>query len=79
MFFMFIKVMSSERNIILKNWSALTDDSIIKEAATKGKYINLCISFLAKRRKTGIGETRIYFYEKVRNMCNNYFKITIFS
>lgn len=46
---------------LLKEWEQIEDETLIKEVATKGKYINFLLSFLAKRNKKSIVDTKHYF------------------
>nr|XP_029720124.1 spatacsin-like [Aedes albopictus] len=57
--------MPPEKDIILKTWEKLDDDVIIKEVATKGKHVNLCIAFLAQRNELSHNEATNYFLQKV--------------
>lgn len=50
---------------ILKEWESIEDEALIREVATKGKYINLLISFLAKRNDKSIAHTRHYFNAEI--------------
>lgn len=50
---------------ILKEWESIEDEAIIREVATKGKYINLSLTFLAKRNNKSIADTRHYFHTEV--------------
>ncbi|XP_035777245.1 uncharacterized protein LOC118458659 [Anopheles albimanus] len=54
-----------EKSIVLKGWEKLEDDVIIKEVATKGKHVNLCIQFLAERNELSAREAKNYFLQKV--------------
>lgn len=58
--------MPPEKNIITKTWERLDDDVIIKEVATMGKHVNLCIAFLAQRNELSHSEATNYFLQKVR-------------
>lgn len=50
---------------LLKEWEQIEDETLIKEVATKGKYINFLLSFLAKRNKKSIVDTRHYFNAEI--------------
>lgn len=50
---------------ILKEWESIDDEALIKEVATKGKYLNLLLHFLSRRNKKNIQETRDYFNGEV--------------
>ena len=56
---------NSERDFIIKGWEKETDENIIKDVATKGKNISLCITFLAKRNKILPNFARKLFLEHV--------------
>lgn len=50
---------------IIKEWESIDDEALIKEVATKGKYMNLLLHFLARRNKKTIPEIREYFHAEV--------------
>lgn len=50
---------------IIKEWESIEDEAIIKEVATKGKYINLSLQFLARRSNKSIADIRDYFHAEV--------------
>lgn len=53
---------TAERDFIQRGWDEITNESIVKDVATKGKYINLAISYLAKRLNvTTIQEAKTFF------------------
>ncbi|XP_058814826.1 spatacsin [Topomyia yanbarensis] len=56
--------MPPEKDIITKGWEKLDDDVIIKEVATKGKHVKLCIAYLAERNELSHTEARDYFLQK---------------
>lgn len=58
--------MPPEKDIIIKAWEKLDDDVIIKEVATKGKHVNLCIGYLAERNELSHSEAKNYFLQKVK-------------
>lgn len=58
--------MPPERDIIIRGWEKLDDDVIIKDVATKGKHVNLCVFFLAQRNELSQTEAKNYFLQKVR-------------
>lgn len=43
---------ATEKDFIQRGWDEMSNESIVKDVATKGKYINLAISYLAKRLNT---------------------------
>uniref|UniRef100_A0A1Q3FGT2 Spatacsin C-terminal domain-containing protein n=1 Tax=Culex tarsalis TaxID=7177 RepID=A0A1Q3FGT2_CULTA len=57
--------MPPERDIIIRGWEKLDDDVIIKDVATKGKHVNLCVYFLAQRNELSQTEAKNYFLQKV--------------
>lgn len=57
--------MPPEKDIIRKGWEMLDDDVIIKDVATKGKHVNLCVSYLAERNELSHTEAKNYFLQKV--------------
>ncbi|XP_030556362.1 spatacsin isoform X1 [Drosophila novamexicana] len=54
------------RNKIFKSWSGISEVSIIKEVATKGEHIDLCMEYWAGKRKIPVQEYRHYFYDVVQ-------------
>lgn len=59
----------AEKDFVQRGWQDLSNESIVKDVATKGKYINLAISYLAKRlNATTIQEAKTFF----RNEVNKY-------
>lgn len=50
----------SEKDVIQRSWDIMPNEAIVKDVATKGKYINLAISYLAKRFAT-IQEAKTFF------------------
>lgn len=50
---------------ILREWENIDDDTMVKEIATKGKYLNLLFHFLARRNQKSLQETRDYFNVEV--------------
>lgn len=55
----------AECDILLKDWSKMKDEFIIREVVTKGKHIDFCLKFLTKKRKGNAEETKKYFWEQV--------------
>lgn len=43
---------ATEKEFIQRGWDEMSNESIVKDVATKGKYINLAIGFLSKRLDT---------------------------
>ncbi|EDW02695.1 spatacsin [Drosophila grimshawi] len=54
------------RNKIFKTWSGISEVSIIKEVATKGEHIDLCMEYWAAKRKLPLAEYRHYFFDVVQ-------------
>lgn len=50
---------------LLKEWEHIDDDMLIKEVATKGKYINLLLQFLVKRSGKSLADVKQYFNDEV--------------
>ncbi|XP_058453189.1 spatacsin [Malaya genurostris] len=57
--------MPPEKDIITKGWEKLDDEVIIKDVATKGKHVQLCITYLAEKNELTHTEARNYFLQKV--------------
>ncbi|KAH8402411.1 hypothetical protein KR009_011843 [Drosophila setifemur] len=54
------------RDKIFRSWSGISEVTIIKEVATKGEHIDLCLEYWAKKRKIPQSEYRHYFYDVVQ-------------
>lgn len=54
------------RDKIFKNWRGISEVTIIKEVATKGEHIDLCMEYWAQKRKIPVSEYRHYFYDVVQ-------------
>lgn len=50
---------------LLKEWEHIEDDMLIKEVATKGKYINLLLQFLVKRSGKSLDDVKTTFNDEV--------------
>ncbi|XP_055311007.1 spatacsin [Sitodiplosis mosellana] len=50
---------------LLKEWEHIEDEVLIKEVATKGKYINLLLQFLVKRSGKPLTDVKQYFNDEV--------------
>lgn len=59
-----------ERVVLLKSWSAKDDISVIKEVATNGEYVDLCMAYLARKKQIPIEKSRKYFHHIVDNYVN---------
>ncbi|XP_037954698.1 spatacsin-like [Teleopsis dalmanni] len=54
------------REKILKSWASLGEVQLIKEVATKGENIDLCIEYWSKKRKIPIPEYELFFHDVVQ-------------
>lgn len=59
---------ASERETLLRRWEPLDTKAIVIDVATKGKYINLAISFMAKRLSISVDQAK----EKFQCEVNEY-------
>lgn len=50
---------------LLKEWEKVDNEMLVKEVATKGKYINLLLQFLVKRTGKSLTEVRQFFNDEV--------------
>lgn len=50
---------------LLKEWEKIDNEMLVKEVATKGKYINLLLQFLVKRTGKSLTEVRQFFNDEV--------------
>lgn len=50
---------------LLKEWEKVDNEMLVKEVATKGKYINLLLQFLVKRTGKSLAEVRQFFNDEV--------------
>lgn len=55
---------------LIKEWESLEDEVIIKEVATKGKYIKLAQQFLARRNDKSVSDIYDYFHAEVDKYVN---------
>ncbi|XP_075147021.1 uncharacterized protein LOC142221248 isoform X2 [Haematobia irritans] len=62
--------MANERDKIIKSWAGISELALIKEVATKGEHINLCISYWARKRKVSIKEYEVFFHDIVQTYVN---------
>lgn len=56
---------AAERERLLHGWALLESAAIVKDVATKGKYINLAVGFLATRRGCTVDQARQYFRSEI--------------
>uniref|UniRef100_A0A1A9W2C1 Spatacsin_C domain-containing protein n=1 Tax=Glossina brevipalpis TaxID=37001 RepID=A0A1A9W2C1_9MUSC len=57
---------ASEREKIFKSWSGISEVALIKEVATKGENVDLCIQYWARKRKMPIAEYELFFHDVVQ-------------
>ncbi|XP_058978649.1 uncharacterized protein LOC101894184 [Musca domestica] len=55
-----------EREKIFKSWSGISELALIKEVATKGEHVDLCISYWAKKRKMPVNDYELFFHDIVQ-------------
>lgn len=55
---------------IFKSWAGIREIALIKEVATKGEHIQLCIIYGARRRKMSTGEYELLFQDIVQTYVN---------
>ncbi|KNC31813.1 hypothetical protein FF38_12434 [Lucilia cuprina] len=61
---------NNERDKIFKSWSGITEIALIKEVATKGEHIQLCIQYWARKRKMSVTEYELFFHDVVQTYVN---------
>lgn len=61
---------NNERDKIVKSWSGISEVALIKEVATKGEYIELCIQYWARKRKMSVTEYELFFHDVVQTYVN---------
>uniref|UniRef100_A0A1A9UYI2 Spatacsin_C domain-containing protein n=1 Tax=Glossina austeni TaxID=7395 RepID=A0A1A9UYI2_GLOAU len=57
---------ANEREKIFKSWSGVSEVALIKEVATKGENIDLCIQYWARKRKMPATEYELFFHDVVQ-------------
>uniref|UniRef100_A0A1B0GCZ1 Uncharacterized protein n=1 Tax=Glossina morsitans morsitans TaxID=37546 RepID=A0A1B0GCZ1_GLOMM len=57
---------ANEREKIFKSWSGVSEVALIKEVATKGENIDLCIQYWARKRKMPLTEYELFFHDVVQ-------------
>ncbi|XP_073847548.1 spatacsin [Musca autumnalis] len=55
-----------DRDKIFKLWSGISELALIKEVATKGEHIDLCISYWARKRKMPVSDYEFFFHDIVQ-------------
>lgn len=55
----------SEREVLLRSWDRLESPSIVIDAVTKGKHIQLAIAFLSQRLQQTHDETKVYINSEI--------------
>lgn len=61
---------NNERDKIIKSWSGISEVTLIKEVATKGEHIQLCIQYWARKRKMSVADYELFFHDVVQNYVN---------
>ncbi|XP_065367464.1 uncharacterized protein LOC135960161 [Calliphora vicina] len=61
---------NNERDKIFKSWSGISEVALIKEVATKGEHIQLCIQYWARKRKMSVTEYELFFHDVVQTYVN---------
>lgn len=56
---------AAEREHLLHAWAQLESAAIVKDVATKGRYINLAVGFLSQRRGCTVDQARHYFRAEI--------------
>lgn len=51
--------------MLLRGWEHMDNAAIVKDVATKGKFINLSITFLANRMRIAVDQAKVYFRTEV--------------
>lgn len=60
------KKLESEKLVLLSSWENLDNIQLCKDVATKGKYLNMCVNYLAtKRLMCSPKEAQNYFFQQV--------------
>lgn len=57
---------SNDTEKLLKSWICFTESDLINHVATEANHIELCIEYLAKKRKMSIEEYRLIFNDSVQ-------------
>ncbi|XP_067632003.1 spatacsin isoform X2 [Eurosta solidaginis] len=55
-----------KRDKIFKSWTGISEVALIKEVATKGEQIELCIEYWARKRKLPVSEYKLFFQDVVQ-------------
>ena len=61
---------NNERDKIFKSWSGISEVALIKEVATKGEHIQLCIQYWSRKRKMTVPEYEHFFHDVVQTYVN---------
>ncbi|KAH8305915.1 hypothetical protein KR018_003648 [Drosophila ironensis] len=56
---------SQARDKILRSWAGYSEVAIIRQVATTGEHIDLCMEFWAEKRRLPLAEYTHYFYDVV--------------
>uniref|UniRef100_W8BC60 Spatacsin n=2 Tax=Ceratitis capitata TaxID=7213 RepID=W8BC60_CERCA len=57
---------SVKRDKLFKSWTGISEVALIKEVATKGENIDLCIEYWARKRKLPLPEYELFFQDVVQ-------------
>ncbi|CAO1399769.1 unnamed protein product [Diamesa serratosioi] len=69
------KKLESEKLVLLSSWENLDNIQLCKDVATKGKYLNMCVNFLAtKRLMCNPKEAQNFFFQQVHIYVKNMIK-----
>ncbi|KAH8233205.1 hypothetical protein KR026_005345 [Drosophila bipectinata] len=60
------QALAQVRDKIFRSWTGISEVAIIKEVATKGEHIDLCMEYWAKRKNITQSEYRHHFYDVVQ-------------
>ncbi|XP_017486027.1 PREDICTED: uncharacterized protein LOC108374563 isoform X1 [Rhagoletis zephyria] len=55
-----------KRDKLFKSWTGISEVALIKEVATKGENIDLCIEYWARKRKLPLTEYQLFFQDVVQ-------------
>ncbi|XP_053966842.1 uncharacterized protein LOC128868592 [Anastrepha ludens] len=55
-----------KRDKLFKSWTGISEVALIKEVATKGENIDLCIEYWARKRKLPLQEYELFFQDVVQ-------------
>lgn len=61
---------NNDRDKIFKSWSGISEVALIKEVATKGEHIQLCMEYWSRKRKMSVTEYEQFFHDVVQTYVN---------